>query len=162
MQFSPPVPAPTLNGHGAEAGQHLIALVLSLALFSSSMVLPAKGEEHNPAAVSQQNAASTAHKSEPSKLPVIPNLPVPEKVEGGKKATGTKSAAATEPVLDPTTDPKGVIDQALKAYKTGHYGQAATAILAQRSAGQSRTTATVHYYMGLALKETGHGHEGAQ
>jgi len=75
-------------------------------------------------------------------LPTIPNLPVP-----GAPAPQVK-------MLDPKTDPKGVLKQAIDAYKGGQFGQAA-AILAndlQANPGDG----TVHYYMGLALKKQGY------
>jgi len=160
MQSSPPLPATSLNGHGTEAGQRLIALAASLVLGSSWMMLPALSEDHNPAAASKQNASShqqntaaSPDKPGPAKLPVIPALPVPDKADGGKPGPGQKSAPASEPALDPKTDPKGVIDQALKAYKTGHYGQAA-AILAN-DLQVNPDDGTVHYYMGMALKRQG-------
>jgi len=98
-------------------------------------------------AQSPKPETSTAAKKDPAQamakpLPTIPNLPVP-----GAPAPQIK-------MLDPTTDPKGVLKQALDAYKGGQFGQAA-AILAkdlQANPGDG----TVHYYMGLALKKQGY------
>jgi tetratricopeptide (TPR) repeat protein len=97
----------------------------------------------------------TPKSSNNGKLPVIPNLPVPGRPgEPTKTVDATKISGSTQPSLDPKVDPKGVLDQALKAYESGQYGHAASILATDLQANPD--DGTVHYYMGLALKKQGY------
>jgi tetratricopeptide (TPR) repeat protein len=73
---------------------------------------------------------------------------------GAKGAPGAKSGASAPVALDAKVDPKGVLNQALKAYQSGKYGQAAALLANDLQANPD--DGTVHYYMGLALKKQGY------
>ncbi|MBU6452963.1 MAG: hypothetical protein KGS72_14355 [Cyanobacteria bacterium REEB67] len=111
-------------------------------------------------AMPSSTAAPSAVPSKPLPQPSTP-LPAVGKKQPSNKEAATRSvapgatpAAPAKVVIDPKADPKAVVDQALKAYEGGHYGDAVALLAADLQ--NNPNDGQVHYYLGLALKKQGY------